>query len=110
MANKSLTRHRKLESKIAQCSNFPDQTIILKSNTDTRTRPRTITLRPDNVISREMKKYKMQRTKTFIQISRDKTMISPRLRKSSLFPRPSMDLLRQVFKLLLRAQSLIDWF
>ena len=51
-------------------------------------------LKPDNVIVREMKKYKLQRTKTFIQISRNKTIISPRNCQRKQFPRKSMDLLR----------------
>ena len=79
-ANKELKKQQKLQSKISPVARFdPERTRIsqlrsLKSN--------VVTLKPDGAIVREMKKYKVQRqTKTFIQISRNKTIVSPRLRK-----------------------------
>ena len=55
-----------------------------------------ISLKPDGVIVREMKKYKVHRPKTFIQISRNKTMVSPKITSSLRKPfyLQSMDLLR----------------
>ena len=50
-----------------------------------------VTLKPDGVIVHEMKKYKAQKQKLVIQITRNKNIVSPRLRKDII------QILREMF-------------
>ena len=74
-ANKELKKYQKTQSKINPVTRVdPERTGLgqLKSN---------VTLKPDGVIVHEMKKYKAQKQKLVIQITRNKNIVSPRLRR-----------------------------
>ena len=96
-ANKQLKRQNKVQSKLSPVTPVAPASRSTEVNMG---QPRlNISLKPDGVIVREMKKYKVHRPKTFIQISRNKTMVSPKITSSLRKPfyLQSMDLLRYFF-------------
>ena len=81
-ANKQLKKQQKLQSKTSPVTRSDPERTTGRIDQLRSLKSHVVTLKPDGAIVREMKKYKLHRqNKTFIQISRNKTIVSPRLRK-----------------------------